>query len=203
MQGGGGRSENTASLTPAAGRSASPPREAPAYENGKERLVKPDDDGLEPALAATNTNHSPPTGDSVSSSAGTGLNTAGRAGTEQALQSGAGNGIFSNGNFLSNGDGSYTALQAEGITYTIIRDADARYPEEARSIGYSRVVSVQAKILVGLDGFVESVEIVNSVPNLGFKESAVQALRKMQFAPIYYQNHNVKMYFTKRIYFQP
>jgi protein TonB len=201
---GGGRSENTASLTPVAGRSASPPQEAPAYENGKERLVKPDDDGLEPALAATNTNHSPPTGDSVSSSAEAGLNTGGQAKTaNQALQSGAGSGVFSNGNFLSNGDGSYTALQAEGITYTIIRDADARYPEEARSIGYSRVVSVQAKILVGLDGFVESVEIVNSVPNLGFKESAIQALRKMQFAPIYYQSHNVKMYFTKKIYFQP
>jgi TonB family protein len=61
----------------------------------------------------------------------------------------------------------------------------------------------RAKILVGLDGSVESVEILNSVPNLGFKESAIQALRKMQFAPIYYQSHNVKMDFTKRIYFQP
>ena len=204
-QGSDDSSDNTArSLTPVAGAGMVTPQEAAAYETeGKARFIKPDS-GLEPALAETNTNHSPLTGHSADSAAAAGLNTGGQAGTaKQSLQQGTGNGIFSNGNFLSNGDGSYTALNAEGISYTIIRDADVRYPEEARSIGYSRVVSVQAKILVGLDGFVESVEVLNSVPNLGFKESAIQALRKMQFAPIYYQSHNVKMYFTKKIYFQP
>ncbi len=200
------RSEDTAIFSnSAAGKSVLAQKDTSVYEpEKKERFIKPSK-GLETAqLEETNTNNSQITGNSTNLSEGTGLNTGGQAGTaNQSLGQGAENGIFSNGNFLSNGDGSYTALNAEGISYTIIRDADARYPEEARSIGYSRVVSVQAKILVGLDGSVESVEILNSVPNLGFKESAMQALRKMQFAPIYYQNHNVKMYFTKRIYFQP
>lgn len=117
--------------------------------------------------------------------------------------SNSGEGIFDGGGFSANGDGTYTALSADGISYKIVRDEDAVYPDEARSIGYSRNVSVQAKLLVGLDGGVEQVEILNSVPNLGFRESAIKALREMQFAPIYYKNHNIKMYFIKTIHFQP
>lgn len=207
MQDNGSRSENTANFsTPIAGKSVLAQKDASVHEPERmERFIK-QSNGLEPAqLEETHTSNSQITGNGANLSEGAGLDTGGgQAGTaNQSLEQGADNGIFSNGNFLSNGDGSYTALNAEGISYTIIRDADARYPEEARSIGYSRVVSVQAKILVGLEGSVESVEILNSVPNLGFKESAIQALRKMQFAPIYYQSHNVKMYFMKRIYFQP
>lgn len=117
---------------------------------------------------------------------------------------GAGNGqnAFGSGNFLNNGDGSYTALNSDGIAYAILRDAQAQYPEEARALGYGKVVCVQSKILVGLDGHVEQVEVLNQVPNLGFREAAVKALRNMQFAPIYYQGHNIKMYFVKKIYFQ-
>ncbi|SFL64674.1 energy transducer TonB [Pelosinus propionicus] len=206
MQDNGSLSENAASFsTSVAGESALAQKDTSVYEPERKKPFIKSSKGMEPAqLEEINTNSSQMTGNSTRLSEVTGLNTGGQAGAaNQSLGQGAGNGIFSNGNFLSNGDGSYTALNAEGISYTILRDADARYPEEARSIGYNRVVSVQAKILVGLDGSVESVEILNSVPNLGFKESATQALRKMQFAPIYYQSHNVKMYFTKRIYFQP
>ncbi len=206
MQDSGSQSESTpSSSNSVAGKSALAQKDTSVYQpERKERVIKTSK-GLETAqLEEISTNNSQITGNSASLSAAASLNTGEQASiANQSLGQGADNGIFSNGNFLSNGDGSYTALNAEGISYTILRDADARYPEEARSIGYNRMVSVQAKILVGLDGSVESVEILNSVPNLGFKESAMQALRQMQFAPIYYQSHNVKMYFTKRIYFQP
>jgi TonB family protein len=206
MQGNSSLAEAAASFSnPVASKQIFPQKETSVYEPEKlERSINTND-GLEAVqVSEANTNNSQITGNADNSSeSGRQITGRGMATAEQSSSQEAGNGMFSNGNFLSNGDGSYTALDAEGISYTIIRDADAKYPEEARSIGYSRVVSVQAKILVGLDGFVENVEIVNSVPNLGFKESAIQALRKMQFAPIYYKNHNVKMYFIKKIYFQP
>jgi TonB family protein len=117
--------------------------------------------------------------------------------------SGAGKDVFGNGDFGNNGDGTYTALNSSGISYTILREIEAIYPEEARFIGYGRTVSVEAKILVGLDGSVESIEILNSAPNLGFIEAAKTSLQEMQFAPIYYNGHNIKMYFKKTIYFKP
>ncbi|QDR78941.1 TonB family protein [Sporomusa termitida] len=206
MDGNGGLAEQAQHVAaPVIGRRAAAPTTVPGHETeSRERFIQPDN-GAEPVPPAEkNAGAGEITGTNANSAAAAGLYTGGEAGTAtQAGGQGAGKGIFGNGNFLANGDGSYTALQAEGISYTIIRDADAKYPEEARSIGYSRVVSVQAKILVGLDGYVENVEILNSVPNLGFKESALKALRSMQFDPIYYKSHNVKMYFTKKIYFQP
>lgn len=190
---------------PVIGKRVLAPAAVPGPETESRERFRQPDNGAEPVRPAEkNAGTGEITGTGANSAAAAGLRTGSEAGTaNQSQGQGAGQGIFGNGNFLANGDGSYTALQAAGIAYTIIRDADAKYPEEARSLGYSRVVSVQAKILVGLDGYVENVEILNSVPNLGFKESALKALRNMQFAPIYYQNHNVKMYFTKKIYFQP
>lgn len=124
-------------------------------------------------------------------------------GTTGSDGSGAGKDIFGNGDFGDNGDGTYTALNSSGISYTILSETEAIYPDEARSIGYSRTVSVEAKILVGLDGSVESIEILNSVPNLGFTEAAKTSLQEMKFAPIYYNGHNIKMYFKKTIHFRP
>ncbi|MDD4321702.1 MAG: TonB family protein [Acidaminococcaceae bacterium] len=115
---------------------------------------------------------------------------------------GAGKDIFGNGDFGDNGDGTYTALNSGGISYTILSEIEAIYPEEARSIGYSRTVSVEAKILVGLDGSVENIEILNSTPNLGFTEAAKMSLQEMKFAPIYYKGNNIKMYFQKTIHFR-
>lgn len=140
--------------------------------------------------------------DTSASSGDGGENSSGNDGNS-GTGSGSGEGIFDGGGFSANGDGTYTALSADGISYKIDRDAEAVYPDEARSLGYSRKVSVKAKLLVGLDGSVEQVEILNSAPNLGFRESAIRALWDMKFAPIYYKNHNIKMYFIKTIHFQP
>lgn len=205
MQSNGDLSENPEKFsTSVASKSVLGQKEACAYNiEKKEKFIVMDKGSEVNRVEKTAANYGGITGNSGNTSEAAGINTSGEARTgNQSLGRGTDKGISNNGNFVANGDGSYTALNAEGISYTIIRDADAKYPEEARSIGYSRVVSVQAKILVGLDGFVEDVEILNSIPNLGFRESAIQALRKMQFAPIYYKSQNIKMYFTKKIYFQ-
>lgn len=128
------------------------------------------------------------------------------SGQETGANSGTGSGSgndFGSGEFGTNADGTYTALDSQGISYTILSDPEALYPDEARSIGYNRTVSVEAKILVGLNGYVEKVEIFNNAPNLGFREAAEAALQAMRFAPIYYRGHNIKMYFVKTIHFQP
>ncbi len=124
------------------------------------------------------------------SPAGTGGN---GTGTSQGLGAG----------FTPNGDGTYTAASASGISYQLLRDANAVYPEEARSIGYSKVVEVVAQIMVGLDGSVESVTILNNPPKLGFREAAQEALWSMRFAPIYHQGVNIRVPFEKHLIFQP
>ncbi|WP_158645774.1 energy transducer TonB [Selenomonas ruminantium] len=131
-------------------------------------------------------------GDGGESGAATG---SGGSGTGTSTGLGAG--------FTPNGDGTYTAASAAGISYQLLRDANAVYPEEARSIGYSNVVEVVARIMVGLDGSVESVTILNSPPNLGFREAAQEALWSMRFAPIYYQGVNIRVPFEKHLIFQP
>lgn len=121
--------------------------------------------------------------------------------------SGVGDGqgtAFGSGNFIANGDGSYTALGSGGISYKILSEAAPRYPRAARSIGFNKVVRVRVKFLVGLDGQVETTEIITrNIPDLGFKEAAVEAVKKMKFAPIYHQGRNIKVYFQKTIVFQP
>ena len=113
------------------------------------------------------------------------------------------NPLSGNNQFSANGDGSYTALGSSGISYTILQEANPKYPKEAKSLGYTKVVKVQVRLLVGLDGQVESAEILNThLPDLGFKEEAVKAIKKMTFKPIIYQGQRIKMYFKKTVIFQ-
>ncbi len=105
--------------------------------------------------------------------------------------------------FSDNGDGSYTAETSADISYTILRDAEVDYPEEARSLGYGTVVTVSARILVGTGGQVESVILLSDAPNLGFRQAAEEALWGMRFAPIIYQGYPIKLWFEKNIVFTP
>ena len=136
-------------------------------------------------------------GDGVGEGSGSGNG----AGEGDGSGNGTGGGLGAG--FIDNGDGSYTAPDASGIDYQILQDARAVYPDEARSIGYAKTVSVTAHILVGLDGSVESVSILSNPPNLGFREAAESALWQMRFSPMTYEGHPVKVPFEKTIYFQP
>ena len=114
---------------------------------------------------------------------------------------GAGDGLGAG--FSLGGDGVYTATDGSGIDYTILRDAEGRWPDEARTVGYAKVVRVNVRILVDTDGSIADVSVMNDAPNLGFKEEAVRAAYNMRFAPIYYQGHNIRMYMVKPIEFYP
>ena len=152
---------------------------------------------------STTTKSSTTTG---SENASTQLGTASGSSNQSGSGSGSASGSGANGfgdNFASNGDGTYTALSSSGIDYQILAAPEPSYPEEARALGYSRSIRVEAELLVGLNGQVETVQILNSVPNLGFREAAKHALLNWRFAPIYYQGVNIKMRFTKNIYFDP
>ena len=127
----------------------------------------------------------------------------------RSLEEGSGVGtgtgdFFGGGNFIDNGDGTYTASGSGGIPYKIKHEETPKYPRTARDLGFNRVVSVRIRFLVCLDGRVESAEVLTKkTPDLGFREAALEAIRKMEFEPIVYRGRNIKMYFVKRIVFQP
>ena len=162
-----------------------------------------------PSSTSNNIETAPTTTSSAttgSENASTQLGTASGSSNQSGSGSGSASGSGANGfgdNFASNGDGTYTALSSSGIDYQILAAPEPSYPEEARALGYSRSIRVEAELLVGLNGQVETVQILNSVPNLGFREAAKHALLNWRFAPIYYQGVNIKMRFTKNIYFDP
>ncbi|MBS4913626.1 MAG: TonB family protein [Veillonella sp.] len=114
---------------------------------------------------------------------------------------GSGNGLGAG--FSLGGDGIYTATDGSNVDYTLLRDAEGRWPDEARTVGYSKVVRVNVRILVDTDGSISDVTVMNDAPNLGFKEEAVRAAYGMKFAPIYYEGRNIRMYMVKPIEFYP
>lgn len=136
---------------------------------------------------------------------------AGASGTAGATAKTEGSGVGNragdlsgNDQFTANGDGTWTAQGASGISYTILTDATTKYPQEARAIGFNKVVKVKVRFLVGLDGGVEAVEILNTdIPNLGFREASLTAIKAMRFEPVWYKGNNIKVYFRKTIVFQP
>lgn len=120
----------------------------------------------------------------------------------QGAGTGAGSG---QGNYLSNGDGSFTAMSSKGLDYQILYERPAKYPTRARSIGYSKTVKVIVRFLVGVDGKVESSEILSKdLPNLGFDEAALTSIHSIVFRPIKTpDNKPLKVWFKKTLIFKP
>lgn len=106
------------------------------------------------------------------------------------------------GSNFSFSDGVYTANSSEGIEYKIIKEIEPDYPLQALKINYKKVVKVKAKFLVGLNGNIERVEIINSHKKLGFDDEVRKALYSWKFQPIYYKNKNIKVYFVKEFVFE-
>lgn len=119
---------------------------------------------------------------------------------------GAGTGASTGqGNYLSNGDGSFTAMSSKGLDYQILYERPAKYPTRARSIGYSKTVKVTVRFLIGVDGKVESSEILTKdLPNLGFEEAALSSIHSIVFRPIKTpDNKPLKVWFKKTLIFKP
>ena len=106
-------------------------------------------------------------------------------------------------NFIADGDGTYIALNSEGINYQIINEVEPDYPSQAESIGYSNQVKVTVKFLVGLKGNIEKAEIIKSHKDLGFDAEVMKAIKKWKFKPIFHKGKNIKVYFTKTFVFEP
>ena len=106
-------------------------------------------------------------------------------------------------NFIADGDGTYIALNSEGINYQIINEVEPDYPSQAESIGYSNQVKVTVKFLVGLKGNIEKAEIIKSHKDLGFDAEVMKAIKKWRFKPIYHNGKNIKVYFVKTFVFDP
>lgn len=113
-----------------------------------------------------------------------------------------GNGLDGKAGFIKGSDGYYVGNHNTVVNFTILKEAKPKYPKQARDIEYNKTVVAEALILVGLSGNVEKVEILNTLPNLGFKEEAIKALMEMKYAPIYVNGINVKKYFKRKLYFQ-
>lgn len=115
-------------------------------------------------------------------------------GLEEGSGTGDGDGLGEG--FINNGDGSYTVDSPEGLSYKILKKVDPDYPEEAKEANYTDTIRVRTRFLVGVNGRIEQIEFMNSVPNLGFREAATQALNQWRFANITYKGHPLKVYFT-------
>ena len=114
-----------------------------------------------------------------------------------------GSGIPSGDKILqNNGDGTYTALSNNGIRYKIIKEVDPIYPKQAETIKYKNRVVVKAKFLVDEKGEVQNITIVQSHKKLGFDDAVISALKKWKFAPIYYNNEIIRVYFQKEFVFE-
>lgn len=135
----------------------------------------------------------------TSSSCGSSETSTSSSNIESSQQSGDGGSFGSN---FTYSDGVYTANSAEGIEYKIIKEIEPDYPLQALKINYKKVVKVKAKFLVGLNGSVERVEIINSHKKLGFDDEVRKALYSWKFQPIYYKNKNIKVYFVKEFVFE-
>lgn len=110
---------------------------------------------------------------------------------------------FQGSNFMSDGDGGYIALSSAGIYYEILNEVEPEYPTQAEMIGYGQRVKVKVKFLVGLNGEIEKIEILESHQKLGFDEEVKKAIKKWRFKPIIHHGKNIKVYFVKDFVFNP
>lgn len=144
----------------------------------------------------------------INAGAGGAVGASGSA-NSKGQQAGSGIGEFfgdevGSGRFIANGDGTYTAKGSGGIAYKILYERTPRYPQQARSIGFNKTVRVRVRFLVGLNGHVEAAQVVSkNVPDLGFNEAALSAVKAMRFEPIVYKGNTIKMLFAKTIVFEP
>ena len=179
----------------------------------KEKLEKPQEkkpEPVKPEPKRKSTSKGKSGENQVNARAG-GMGAAGAAGTVTGKKDAAGSGVGTTlgegageGKFRDNGDGTFTATGSAGLAFTIIHDAQVRYPRAARSIGYGKKVRVTVKFLVGEDGLVKNAAVINkNLPDLGFKEEALRAVRQMQFEPIVHQGKTISVYFSKNIVFVP
>lgn len=105
---------------------------------------------------------------------------------------------------VANGDGTYRATGKGSLRFTILRDAEPRYPRRARSMGYAKTVRVKVEFVVGETGEVIRTRVISrGTPPLDFNEEAEKAIAGMRFEPVRLGGIPVKVTFVKTIVFVP
>lgn len=112
--------------------------------------------------------------------------------------------LVGDGAFRDNGDGTFSARGGGGFRYRILYEEPARYPKQARTLGYDKKVAVRVRFLVGESGHVEkTIVLTKRIPKLGFEEAALRSIGKMEFEPIRLNGKAIKVWFVKTIHFSP
>ena len=112
--------------------------------------------------------------------------------------------LVGDGAFRDNGDGTFSARGGGGFRYRILYEEPARYPKQARTLGYDKKVAVRVRFLVDETGRVEKTVVISKkVPKLGFEEAALRSISKMEFEPIRLRGKPIKVWFVKTIHFSP
>lgn len=76
-----------------------------------------------------------------------------------------------------------------------------RYPRVAQQAGVEGIVFV--KVLVGADGETEKTEIIQAKPpDMGFEDSAKEALQKVKWQPAKQRDRNIRVWVTIPVQFQ-
>ena len=112
--------------------------------------------------------------------------------------------LVGDGAFRDNGDGTFSARGGGGFRYRILYEEPARYPKQARTLGYDKKVAVRVRFLVGESGHVaKTIVLTKRIPKLGFEEAALRSIGKMEFEPIRLNGKAIKVWFVKTIHFSP
>ena len=102
------------------------------------------------------------------------------------------------GDGTGEGDGGPVTLTGEMVAPVRIAKVDPVYPNAARIARMSGKVVVQA--VIGLDGRVESTEILASTSPL-FDAAAMEAVRQWRYTPATMNGRPVRVYFSVRVEF--
>lgn len=90
----------------------------------------------------------------------------------------------------------------DGIKYKILKSKDPEYPSLAKKFKITEKVVVKAKFLVGLNGDVEKIEILEGPDKFGFKNAVRGSLEEWKFTPVEYKGEIIKLYFYKEFVFK-
>lgn len=90
----------------------------------------------------------------------------------------------------------------QGLRYQILVSKDPEYPKQAKKFRIKEEITIKARFLVGIDGEIEAVDIIQGTEKFGFRESVKDCIAQWRFSPIEYKGEKIKMYFYKNFTFK-
>ncbi|MBP6323165.1 MAG: energy transducer TonB [Fusobacteriaceae bacterium] len=104
--------------------------------------------------------------------------------------------------FDSNGQKIGANQNIAGINYRILSYKDPKYPIIAKKFKLKDKVTVKTRFLVGMDGEIENIEIIEGPEKFGFTNAVLESLKEWKFSPVQYKGQTIKLYFYKDFIFK-